>query len=114
MYRENPNVADALPDKIAIIPVEGGGPLKTFDIRNSGTIPMMVRWSPDGRSLHYNETRNNITNIWSQPLDGGPAKQLTDFRDLLVSFFAWSPDGKQLAASRGLAIRDAVLISDLR
>lgn len=114
MYRENPNVADALPDKIAIIPFEGGGPLKTFDIRNSGTIPMMVRWSADGRSLHYNETRNNITNIWSQPLDGGPAKQLTDFRDLLVSFFAWSPDGKQLAASRGLAIRDAVLISDSR
>jgi Tol biopolymer transport system component len=114
MYLESPNTADALPDKIAIIPFEGGAPLKSFDIHNNGTNPMMVRWSADGRSLLYNETRNNISNLWSQPLDGGAAKQITEFRDSLMANFAWSPDGKQLAASRGIAIRDAVLISDAR
>jgi len=76
--------------------------------------PVMVRWAADGRSVLYNKTRNNVTNIWNQPLDGGPARQLTNFRDSLVYSFEWSPDGKQLAAARGNPIRDAVLINNSR
>ena len=30
------------------------------------------------------------------PLDGGEAKQVTDFKDSLMSAFAWSRDGKWL------------------
>jgi hypothetical protein len=31
----------------------------------------------------------------------------------LMTGFAWSRDGKQLACTRGVLVRDAVLISDL-
>ena len=68
----------------------------------------------DGKSLLYTMTGNNITNIWSQPVDGGPAKQVTEFKEMLMTGFAWSRDGKQLACTRGNLVRDAVLIRDLK
>jgi Tol biopolymer transport system component len=74
----------------------------------------IAQWSPDGKSIHYISTNNNVTNIWGQPLDGGPAKQVTDFKDSLMSGFAWSRDGKTLACTRGIQLRDAVLISEVK
>jgi hypothetical protein len=39
---------------------------------------------------------------------------LTDFKDQLIANFAYSPDGKQLAFSRGEVNRDVVLISGFK
>ncbi len=55
-----------------------------------------------------------VSNIWSLPLDGTPAKQLTNFRSDQIFFHAWSRDGKQLALARGSVTSDAVLISNFR
>ena len=77
-----------------------------------GTVLSVTQWSHDGKSVFYSVTANNVTNIWSQPIDGGPAKQVTDFRDLLMTGFAWSRDGKQLACTRGSLLRDAILVTD--
>jgi len=73
-----------------------------------------MHWSPDGNSLLYTVNTTNVTNIWSQPLDGSPPKQVTDFKDSLMAGFAFSRDGKQLACSRGILLRDAVLISEVK
>jgi serine/threonine protein kinase/Tol biopolymer transport system component len=99
-------------NRIAIMLFEGGEPIKTFSFQGAGTIATLAQWSADGKSILYTTNNNNVTNIWSQPLDGGPAKQVTDFKDSLMSGFAWSRDGKQLACSRGILLRDAVLIAD--
>jgi len=40
------------------------------------------------KSIFYTMSANNVTNIWSQPLDGGPAKQVTEFNDLFTTSFA--------------------------
>ena len=72
-----------------------------------------IHWTPDGRTVAYAATRGGVSNLWSQPLDGGPPKQLTDFREGLIFDFAWSRDGKQLALSRGVENGDVVLISGL-
>jgi len=45
---------------------------------------------------------------------GSAPKQLTNFKDSLMTGFAWSKDGKQLATTRGSLMRDAVLITDMR
>jgi uncharacterized protein YbbC (DUF1343 family) len=87
---------------------------QTFKVTASGTVLSIVQWSHDGKSLLYTVTGNNVTNIWSQPLDGGPAKQVTDFKEMLITGFSWSPDGKQLATTRGNLLRDAVLIRDTK
>ena len=104
----------APPNRISVVPIAGGDPIKTFELRLSGTIGAVGHWSPDGRSIHYLVSHNNVTNIWSQPLDGGPPKQVTDFKDNLMTAFAWSRDGKQLVCTRGALLRDAVLISDAK
>jgi hypothetical protein len=95
-------------EKIAIIPFEGGEPIKTLDI-----FWTRVHWTPDGRALAYVD-RRDPSNISSQPLDGGPPRQLTDFKSDRVFSFAWSRDGKQLALARGTLTNDVILISDFR
>jgi serine/threonine protein kinase len=92
---------------IAIIPIEGGAPVKTFDLP-----AIIVRWAADGQALTYIDTQNNASNIWSQPLAGGPPRQLTNWKSDRIFNFAWSRDGKQLALARGIVSNDVVLISD--
>ncbi|MDQ3221794.1 MAG: DPP IV N-terminal domain-containing protein, partial [Acidobacteriota bacterium] len=107
-YREATNS----PWRYAIIPYDGGKPLKIFDLAadNEGDI----RWSPDGRLLTYANLRNGVSNIWGFPLDGSPPKQLTDFKADYIYNFKWSPDGKQLVLARGTTTSDVVLIKDFR
>jgi len=50
----------------------------------------------------------------SRPLDGGPPKKLTDFKENGVWRYAWSRDGKQFALTRGTATSDVVLIRDFK
>jgi eukaryotic-like serine/threonine-protein kinase len=99
-------------NRIAIIPFEGGEPVKTFSYQGADRLGTAIQWAADGKSVHYTINRNNVTNIWSQPLDGSPAKQVTDFKDSLMSGFSWSADGKNLVCTRGISLRDAVLISE--
>jgi len=103
--------------KLAVFPADGGSPTKSFDM----PIPYFqhfawqrIRWTADGRALTYIDRRGGTSNIWSQPFEGGSARQLTDFKSGEIFNFAWSSNGQQLACTRGSVISDAVLISDLR
>lgn len=98
--------------KIAIIPFEGGEPVKTFDLPQ--TAWWVIRWSANSRALNYVDTRSGVSNIWSMPTDGGKPTQLTDFKADQIFFFDISSDGKQLATSRGLVTTDVVLINDFK
>jgi serine/threonine protein kinase len=110
-YREDqPNA----PTKVAIIPFAGGEPIKLLDIPQSVNGSAGLRWTPDGRALTYIDTINGVSNIWSLPFDGGPPKQLTDFKTDRIFWFDFSRDGKQLAMSRGIQTRDVILIRDFR
>ena len=112
-YPESPDPF-APPNHLAVIPFDGGAPMKTFEVRASGTVLTVAQWSADGKSILYTVNANNVSNIWSQPVDGGPPRQITDFKDMLITGFAWSRDGKQLACTRGTLVRDAVLVTDLK
>lgn len=96
--------------KLAIIPFEGGERVKTLDLPRS-VQPIWFAWMPDGRSVAYLDNASGILNVWSQPLDGGPPKQLTSFKSEFLSNFAISQEGK-IAAYRVSATRDVVLIKD--
>ena len=109
-----PDSADvfAPANRIAIIPFEGGEPTKTFSFLAGSRVLTLAQWSADGKSILYTVTNNNATNVWSQPVAGGEAKQITDFKDSLMNGFAWSTDGKNLVCTRGIQLRDAVLFSE--
>lgn len=96
--------------RVAVIPFEGGPPTKVFDFAHP--FAQAMRWAFDGRALTYIDTPARF-NIWSQPLDGSPPKQITDFKsDRMIFSFDWSRDGKRLAVARGTRTSDVVLIKD--
>ncbi len=97
--------------KLAVIPFDGGEPVKVFDKPPTTFIEAGIQWTPDGRALTYIANRDGVSNIWLQPLDGSPAKQLTNFTSETIFRFAWSPDGKMFVAERGTEIGDIVLIN---
>jgi len=98
--------------KLSIIPFEGGGPVKTIDLPRT-VQPLMFAWTPDGRAIAYLNNASGILNVWSQPLDGGAPKQLTNYKSEFVTSFAIARDGT-IAAYRWSATRDIVLIKDFR
>lgn len=106
LWRDEPNSQP----KIAIIPSTGGKPVKTFTLNSRG---YGLRWMPDGRSIAYIVDNGNVGNIWSQPIDGGPPKQITNFTSERMGSFDISPDGKQFTMMRGTETRDVVLISGI-
>jgi Tol biopolymer transport system component len=106
--------SSAPPNRIAIMPFEGGPVLSTFEMPPATTLLPMIQWSEDSKSVYYTVISNNVSNIWSQPIDGGKPNQVTDFKEMLITSFAWSQDGKQLACTRGNLMRDAILITDLK
>lgn len=111
-----PESADpyAPPNRVAVVKFDDNSPVATFQVPPSGTVPTLVRWSNDGKSIHFSVNRNSVSNVWSQPLEGGAPKQITFFKDSLMTGFAWSTDDKMFAATRGSLMRDAVLITDMR
>ncbi|MEW6213069.1 MAG: protein kinase [Acidobacteriota bacterium] len=99
-------------NKIALIPINGGPPVRLFDIPPRISAYDPIQWTPDGRALTCNN--KGATKIWKQSLDGSPAKELIDFQFDTVWRSAWSPDGARLAVARGSTVSDAVLISNFR
>ena len=71
-----------------------------------------VNFSPDGKSIHYAVVRRGASNVWEQPLTGGPPRQITSFKDQQIGNFSWSHDGKRLAVVRGRTGFDIVLMSN--
>src|SRR5204862_2724982 len=110
-YPESPD-PQAPPNKIAVMPFDGTKEISTFAMPATGTVLTIIQWSADSKSVLYTMTANNVTNIWSQPIAGGTAKPITDFKEMLMTGFGWSRDGKQLACTRGSLLRDTVLITD--
>ena len=93
---------------------DGGPPVRTFEVPQNVIFGSLVRWTPDGRALAYITDRDGISNIWIQPLDGSPPKQLTDFKSDAIFWFDWTPDGRQLGVTRGAVTSDVVMIKDVR
>jgi Tol biopolymer transport system component/DNA-binding winged helix-turn-helix (wHTH) protein len=99
---------DKLGWRTALLPADGGAPLKIFDFH---AFRAGVRWTNDGQAVLYTNA-HQPDNIWRQPLAGGPPQQVTHFKEDIIGYFDVSPDGKQLAMSRGNAYSDVVLITN--
>ena len=92
-----------------VMSLDGNNSKKRFDIPIGN-----IRWTSDGRSLLYVKNESGVSNLWSQPISGDTARQITHFNNLLIGNFDTSRDGKNLVMSRGTVNRDVVLIRDLK
>ena len=72
------------------------------------------RWHPREAAFAAVD-RATRSNVWIQPLDGSPPRQLTHFTDgAVIDDFAWSHDGKRLAIARSTTTNDIVLFKGLK
>jgi serine/threonine protein kinase/Tol biopolymer transport system component len=97
---------------LVILRYEDLSPVKTVEM--PVTSDLLWRWSPDSRAVIYQDAPGGVSNLWSLPVDGGEAKQITNFKSGTISYFSYSPDGRRIALSRANITLDAVIISDER
>jgi len=90
---------------------DGREPEKSFVLPPWDSRWARIRWTPDGQALTYPLTRGSVSNLWIQPLAGGPARQLTNFTTVLIRDLDWMPDNRLILA-RGPGNQDLVLISN--
>ena len=72
-----------------------------------------LRFAPDDSGLYFISTPGSVSNLWFQPIGGGTARQVTDYKSDQINDFGWSPDGKRFAIARQSYSWDGVLIRDL-
>jgi Tol biopolymer transport system component len=110
-YMENQR-SGPLRFRIALMSFTGGKPTRFLDIGKGAIGPL--RWTPDSKALTYVKDVDEVSNIWSQPVAGGPPKRMTDFTSERIFWYDWSHDGKQLACARGIETGDVVLLRDVK
>ncbi|HKW33711.1 MAG TPA: protein kinase [Candidatus Acidoferrum sp.] len=93
-----------------ILPASGGVPLFASDPPPTIDTMGVIGWTPDGRGMTALDDRSGVPNLWVLPFDHSPAKQLTHLLKSEIHEFAWSPDGKRIALSRGPVEQNVVLI----
>jgi Tol biopolymer transport system component/predicted Ser/Thr protein kinase len=102
--------------RIEVIPAEGGKAVKEFELPH--TAGSNIRWSRDGLAIQFVVRARGASNIWSQPLSGGPPKQITEFKSDYMSdymnAFDWSADGKSLVVCRYSVSSDVLLMSNAK
>jgi eukaryotic-like serine/threonine-protein kinase len=72
-----------------------------------------LEFTADGKAVAYLVHEKGVDNVWIQPLDSSPYRQLTHFTSERIGQFAFSPDGSQIAFERGHTESDAVLLRDV-
>ncbi len=98
--------------KLALVETDPPGTTKLVGLEH---IPAddPIQFSLDGKAVIYPVRNGDVDNLWQQPLDGSPGKQITNFTsEHIGDDFGWSFDGSKLAIIRGHVDSDVVLIRD--
>ncbi|HUR96908.1 MAG TPA: hypothetical protein VMZ26_02455, partial [Pyrinomonadaceae bacterium] len=101
-------------DKLVIVSAEGGPPLTAFTIPPHTNVARGPVWTPDDKGITLIVSPGELQNLWVQPVDGGAAKQLTNFGLPGVSRRDYSRDGKRIAIVRAEGIGNAIMITGFR
>lgn len=79
-------------EKLHVADLDSNQIVKTMDFEHPRNGP--IRFSHDGKAVVYPVYAGVADNLWVQPLDGSPGKQITEFTSERIIDFHWSPDGK--------------------
>ena len=99
------------PLKITILSATNGSIIKQFDEPKDQSGNLLT-WTPDSKAISYIVTKNSVSNIWIQPIDGTPAQKITDFQTDEIFRYGWSKDYKNLVFEKGMSVNDIVIIRD--
>ncbi|MDI1240495.1 MAG: protein kinase [bacterium] len=102
-----------LSPKLTIVSTPGGQVITTLNAPTA-VRSRTIRWTADGKSLIYIESRDRVDNLWLLPIDGGPARPLTNFEADRISRFDVAGDDSRFVMARGSEDSDVVMVSDFR
>ena len=95
---------------LALVPVDAPQDAKFLAMqRPPGSV---IRFSHDGKAVIYPFLDKDADNLWLQPLDGSPGRQITNFKSERIAGFRLSFDGKQFGLIRGHTDSDVVLLQE--
>jgi Tol biopolymer transport system component len=97
---------------LVTMPLDGSTPPRDLGTIAPATANGLMEWAPDGRGILFSTVER--TNVWLQPLSGGPHVRVTDLATLDIVRGRRTPDGKSLIVARGSAQTDAYLVSNFR
>lgn len=93
----------------SVVPVEGGEPVKVAQLNDT-----RLQWTPDSKSIVYIDSKNGVSNLWSQPVKAGLPRRITNFTSGVIFDFANSSDGKQIILARGSVNSDVIMINNVQ
>jgi Tol biopolymer transport system component len=96
-YIAVPDVEGASPTTCVVAPIEGGAPVATFTWPTQSGLP---KWTPDGKALTFLAAKDNVANLFIQPLSGGPPRPMTRLTEGGIDNYLWLPDGKRVVLQR--------------
>jgi Tol biopolymer transport system component len=99
-----------LEKQLALLPVDSRQNTKLLDLQRP--VQGAVRFTHDGKAVAYAFHDQDADNLWLQPLDGSPGKQITNFKSEHITDFHWSFDGSKLGMVRGHTDSDVVLLQE--
>jgi serine/threonine protein kinase len=102
---------------LALLPIDSPQNTKFLDLQHPVPSPgsagtAAVRFTHDGKAVTYVLADQDSANLWLQPLDGSPGKQITNFKSEHIHDFHWSIDGTKLGMVRGHTDSDVVLLQE--
>ena len=98
--------------KIAVLNLVGGSEPRTRILDADPRVVAETRFAPDSKSVVYIINENGADNLWLQPLDGSPGRQITNFPSDSIQNFEFSPDGKSIGVLTSHIESDVVLLRD--
>jgi eukaryotic-like serine/threonine-protein kinase len=96
--------------QLALLSVDSPQNTKLLDLQRPSL--GAVRFSHDGKAVVYAFRDEDAENLWLQPLDGSPGKQISRFKSEHITDFHWSFDGSKLGMVRGHTDSDVVLLEE--
>lgn len=109
-----PNETTGFWTRVAIVPAEGGEPIKVIDAPPGTSITRGPIWTPDDGAITIVFAEGEKQNLWLLPVDGSPGKRMTNFDVPGTARREYSRDGKRIALIRAEGIGNAIMITDFR
>ena len=97
-------------EKIALLDLATLNSPRLLDV--NPRISSAAEFRSDGKAVAYSVRENGVDNLWIQPVNGSPGRQITRFDSEQILSFRWSPDGKRLGIRRGHTDSDVVLLQE--
>lgn len=101
------------PFRIGIVSIDGGQPVKTFELPETVKIDAGIAWNKKGNGILFVNTLGTTSNIWTQPTDGTRPTPLTSFQEFQIAAFALHPESNRLVIARGSRNQNVVLLKNL-